>query len=47
VRRGILVVVGLYLDDRAADSVDVQLGADQLRRNLVDAPREEVASQPG
>ena len=29
----ILVVVGLDLDDHAADTVDEQLGADQLRRD--------------
>src|SRR5262249_39767575 len=37
VRGGILVVVGLELDDDAADAVDIELGADELRRDLVDA----------
>ena len=40
VRGGILVVVGLDLDDHAADAVDEQLGADQLGRDLVRATRE-------
>jgi hypothetical protein len=36
VRRRILVIVRLELDDRSADSVDEELRADQLRRDLVD-----------
>jgi hypothetical protein len=40
VRRGILVVVGLELDDRPSDAVDEELGADQLGRDLVDVPPE-------
>jgi hypothetical protein len=36
VRRRILEIVRLELDDRSADSVDEQLCADQLRRDLVD-----------
>jgi hypothetical protein len=43
VRRRILGVVRLDLDDRAADTVDKQRGADQLRRDLVDAAGEELA----
>jgi hypothetical protein len=35
---GILVVVRLDLDDRPADTVDEELRADQLRRDLVDVP---------
>ena len=38
VRRRILVVVRLELDDRAADAVDEELSADQLWRDLVDVP---------
>ena len=40
VRGGILVVVGLYLDDHAADAIDGQLGSDQRRRDLVRASRQ-------
>jgi hypothetical protein len=36
VRRRIPVIVRLELDDRSADSVDEELRADQLRRDLVD-----------
>ena len=35
-------IVGLDLDDRAADPVDEQRDADQVGRDLVDAAREEV-----
>ena len=45
VARRVLVVVGLDLDDRAADAVDEQRRADQRRRDLVDAAGEEP--QPG
>jgi hypothetical protein len=38
VRRRILVVVGLDLDDRAAYAVDEELRADQLGSDLVDVP---------
>jgi hypothetical protein len=38
VARGVLVVVGLDLDDHAADAVDVELGADELRRDLEHRP---------
>ena len=41
VRGGIVAVVRLHLDDPAADAVDVELGADELRRDLVHAAREE------
>src|SRR5204862_1700132 len=40
VSRRILVVVGLDLDDHAADPVDVELRADELRRDLVDTALE-------
>jgi hypothetical protein len=36
VRRGILVVIRLDLDDRPADAIDEEFRADQLRRDLVD-----------
>ena len=39
VRGRILVIVGLDLDDHPADAVDVELGADQLGRDLVWATR--------
>ena len=38
-------VVGLDLDDATADAVDEQRAADQLRRDLVHAPREELARE--
>jgi hypothetical protein len=41
VRRRILRVVGLDLDDAPADAVDEECRADQLRRDLVDAAGEE------
>ena len=41
----ILLVVRLHLDDPAADTVDEQGHSDQVRSNLVDAPREEVTLQ--
>ena len=41
VARRIFVVVRLDLDDSPADSVDEQRRADELRRDLVDAAREE------
>ena len=44
-RRRILVVVCLDLDDRAADAVDQQGRADQVRRDVVDAAIEERARQ--
>jgi hypothetical protein len=40
VRRRILVVIRLDLDDRPAHAVDEELRADQLRRDLVDIPPE-------
>src|SRR4029077_8192796 len=40
VRSRILVIVGLDLDDHAADAVDVELRADELRRHLVNASLE-------
>jgi len=43
--RRILVVVGLDLDDPAAHAVDEERRADQLRRDVVDAAREEVPAQ--
>ena len=39
--RRVVAVVGLDLDDRAADAVDEQRRADQLGRDLVDAAGEE------
>jgi hypothetical protein len=39
---GILVVVGLDLDDRTAHAVDEQRHADQVGRHVVNAPGEEV-----
>ena len=45
VRGRIFVVIRLDLDDPPADAVDVQLGTDQLRRHVVDAPVEERALQ--
>jgi hypothetical protein len=45
VARGIGRVVCLDLDDRAADAVDEQRRADQVRGDLVDAPVEEVAAE--
>ena len=42
VRGGILVVVGLDLDDAPADAVDEQRRADELGRDLVHAAREEA-----
>ena len=44
VRGRILLVVGLDLDDHAADTVDVELGADELGGDLVDAAGETVHS---
>ena len=41
----ILLVVGLDLDDRAADAVHEERAADQLGRDVMDAPREEVAPE--
>ena len=40
----VLVVVGLDLDDLAADSVDQECGTDQLGRDLVDVPVEELGT---
>src|SRR5439155_22706646 len=45
VARGIFLVVRLDLDDAAADAVDEQRDADEIRRHLVDAPGEEATSQ--
>ena len=45
VRGGILVVVGLDLDDLAADSVDEQRRADELGRDVVHAAGEERAAE--
>ena len=42
VARRVFLVIGLDLDDPSADSVEEQGCADQLRRDLVDAAREEV-----
>ena len=44
-RRRVFGVVGLDLDDRAADAVDEQCRADQGGRDLVDAAREELPSE--
>ena len=38
-------VVGLHLDDAPADPVHEQRAAHQLRRDVVHAPREEVARE--
>jgi hypothetical protein len=35
-------LVRLHLDDRAADAVDEQGRSDQVRGDLVDAPRKEL-----
>src|SRR5206468_10674297 len=45
VARRILLVVGLGLDDRATDAVDEERAADQGGRDLVHAPREELATK--
>ncbi len=44
VRGGVLVVIGLDLDDPAAHAVHQKRGADQLRRDFVDGPGEEVTA---
>jgi hypothetical protein len=44
VRRRILMVVGLDLDDRAADAVDEERRSDQLLGDFVHRPGEEIAS---
>jgi len=44
VRCRVLGVVGLDLDDPAADAVDEERDANQLGRDLVDAAREEVGT---
>jgi hypothetical protein len=36
------VIVGLYLHDRAAAPGDEERAADQIRRDVVHAPREEL-----
>ena len=45
VRRRIGVVIGLDLDDPAADAVDQQRRPDQVGRHLVDAAGEERAAE--
>ena len=45
VARGILLVVGLDLDDPPADAVDEQRDADQVGRDLVDGAGEESARE--
>jgi hypothetical protein len=45
VRGRVLGVVGLDLDDPAADAVEEQRDADQLWGDLVDAAREEVRAE--
>ena len=47
VRGGILVVVGLELDDRAPDAVDQERGADQLLGDLVHVTSEEITLDHG
>src|SRR6266540_3449584 len=42
---GVLLVVGLDLDDAPADAVDEQRDTDQVRGDLVDAPCEEATAQ--
>ena len=44
-RRRVGVVISLDLDDDAADAVHQQRGANQVRRDLVDAAVEEGAFQ--
>ena len=43
--RGILLVVRLDLDDRAADAVDEERHADEVGRDLVHRPGEEVTRE--
>jgi len=43
--RRIVGVIGLDLDDAAADTVDEECRTDQRRRDLVDAPGEELAPE--
>ena len=45
VRGRVVRVVGLDLDDHAADAVDDELGPDQLGRDLVHGPVEEVGPE--
>ena len=47
VRGGVLMVVGLDLDDPAADAVDEEFRPDQIRRNVVHASRKEGAAEEG
>jgi hypothetical protein len=44
VRRRVLVVVRLDLDDHAAHAGAQERDADELRRDVVHGPREEVAA---
>ncbi len=44
-RRRIGVVIGLDLDDDAADALEQQRRADQIGRDLVDAAGEEFAGE--
>ena len=46
-RRRVGVVIGLDLDDDAADALEQQRRADQFGRDLVDAAVEEALAQPG
>jgi hypothetical protein len=43
----VFAFVGLGLDDRAADAVEEEPAADQVRGDVVDAPVEEISPQTG
>jgi hypothetical protein len=45
VARRVFAFVGLGLDDRAADAVEEEAAADQVRRDIVDAAVEEISRQ--
>ena len=45
VRRRIGVMIGLDLDDRPANTVDQERGANQVRRNVMDAPIEKLLTE--
>jgi hypothetical protein len=42
--RGVLLIVGLDLDDRTADAVHEKHAPDQVGRDLVDAPPEKLTA---